>query len=126
MTHNGQKMKRTTYYKARHDAGVDNGVGSKVDGKVDGRVDGGNGVGICVGVDVNGRNGRLTSSGSGMPPLLSKPHDPPYPMQPYATKLLQFHNSTNPNTTPYKSPMVSTGDDAMGRGMPCQGHHTTV
>ena len=47
-------------------------------------------------------------------------------MQPYATKPLQFHNLTNPNTTPYKFPMVDAGDGAMGRGMPYQGHCTTV
>ena len=58
--------------------------------------------------------------------LLSEPHDQPYPMQPYATKPLQFPNFTNHDTIPYKFPMVGAGDGAMGRGMPCQGHHTMV
>ena len=57
---------------------------------------------------------------------LSEPHDQPYPTQPYTTEPLQFHNPTNPNTTPYKFLTVGAGDGAMGKGMPCQGHHTTV
>ena len=75
-------------------------------------------------VDVDVLGGGLTSSG--VPPSLSEPHDPPYPTQPYATKPLQFHNFTNSDTTPYKPPMVGARDGAMGRGMPCQGHRTTV
>ena len=77
-------------------------------------------------VDVDIMEGGLISLGLGVPPLLSEPHDQPYPTQPYITKLLQFHSFTNPNTILYKFPTVDTGDDAMGRGMPCQGHHTTV
>ena len=61
-----------------------------------------------------------------LPPSLSKPYDPPYPMQPYAIKPLQFHSFMNYDTTPYKFPTVSAGDGAMGRGMPCQGHGTMV
>ena len=57
---------------------------------------------------------------------LSEPHDQPYPMQPYATEPSQFHDPTNPNTTPYKFPTVGAGDSAMGRGMLCQGHLTSV
>ena len=124
--YDGRKRKRTTYCKARHDAGADDGFGEEVGKEVDDRVDGGDGVGICVGVDVNGKGGRLTSWGSGVPPSLSEPHDPPYPTQPYATKPSQFHDSKNPNTTPYKFPIVGAGDGAMGRGVPCQGHCTTV
>ena len=126
MAHDGWKRKRTTYCKARHDAGADDGVGEDVGKGVDGGVDGGDGVGICVGVHVNGRGGGLTSSGLGVPPSLSKLHDPPYPTQPYTTKPLQFHDFTNPNTTRYKFPTVGAGDGAMGRGMPYQGHRTTV
>ena len=62
----------------------------------------------------------------GLLSLLSEPHDQPYPTQPYATKPLQFHSVTNPDTIPYKFPTVGAGDDAMGRGMPCQGYRTTV
>ena len=62
----------------------------------------------------------------GLLSLLSEPHDQLYPTQPYATKPSQFHESTNPNTTPYKFPTVGAGDGAMGRGMPCQGHCTMV
>ena len=62
----------------------------------------------------------------GLLSLLSEPHDQPYPMQPYVTKPLQFHSVTNPDTIPYKFPTVGAGDGAMGRGMPCQGHRTTV
>ena len=58
----------------------------------------------------------------GLLSLLSEPHDQPYPTQPYATEPSQFHDPTNPNTTPYKFPTVGAGDGAMGRGMPCQGH----
>ena len=75
-------------------------------------------------VDVAVIGGGLTSSGP--PPSLSKPHDQPYPTQPYATKPSQFRNFTNCDTNPYKFPMVGAGDSAMGRGMPCQGHHMTV
>ena len=57
-----------------------------------------------VNVDVMG--GGLTSLGLGVPPLFSKPHDQPYLMQPYATKPLQFHSFTDPDTTPYKFPTV--------------------
>ena len=74
--------------------------------------------------DVDILEGRLTSLR--LPSSLSKPHDQPYPMQHYATKPSQFHIFTNPNITPYKFPTVSTGDGAMGRGMPCQGHHMMV
>ena len=75
-------------------------------------------------VDVDVLGGGLTSLGAS--PLLSEPHDQPYPTQPYATKPLQFHNFTNCDTIPYKLPTVSARDGAMGRGMLCQGHHTTV
>ena len=71
-------------------------------------------------VDVDVLGGGLTSSGA--PPLLSEPHDQPYPTQPYATKPSQFPNFTNCDTIPYKFPTVGAGDGAMGRGMPCQGH----
>ena len=57
---------------------------------------------------------------------LSEPHDQPYPTQPYATKPSQFHSVTNPDTIPYEFPTVGAGDGVMGRGMPCQGHRTTV
>ena len=122
MVHNSWKRKRRTYCKARHNAGIDDGVGEEVNCGVDG----GNGRGICVGVDVDGKGGRLTSSGLRVPPLLSKPYDLPYPTQPYATKPLQFHNSTNTNSTPYKFPMIGAGDGVMGRGMPCQGYRMMV
>ena len=79
---------------------------------------------VTMDVDVDILGGGLTSSGA--PPLLSEPHDPPYPMQPYVTKSLQFHNFTNPNTTCYKFPTDSARDSAMGKEMPCQGHRTTV
>ena len=77
-------------------------------------------------VDVDVMGSGLTSSGLGVPPLLSKPHDQPYPMQPYTTKPCQFHSFTDPDTTPYKFPTVGTGDDAIGRGMPCQGYRTMM
>ena len=87
MVYNSRKRKRTTYCEARHDAGADDGIGEEVGEEVNGRVDGGDGMGICVEVDADSKGSRLTSSGSRVPPLLSKPRDPPYPMQPYATKL---------------------------------------
>ena len=75
-------------------------------------------------MDVDVLGGGLTSLGA--PPSLSEPPDQPYPTQPYATKLLQFHSFINCDTTPYKFPTVGAGDGAMGREMPCQGHRTTV
>ena len=75
-------------------------------------------------MDVDVLGGRLTSSET--PPSLSKPPDQPYLMQPYATKLLQFHIFTNYDTTPYKFPTVGAGDSAMGKGMPYQGHRMMV
>ena len=77
-----------------------------------------------VHVDVMGRE--LTSSGSGVLSSLSKPHDQPYPTQPHAIKPSQSCSFTNSDTTPYKFPTVGAGDGVMGRGMPYQGHHTTV
>ena len=114
----GQKGLRT-YHKNRHggDVGDDDGDDANGDG-------GGNGDDCTdegVGVDVIGKE----PTSLGVPPLLSEPHDLPYPTQPYATKLSQFHNSTNPNTTPYRFPTVGAGDGTMGRGMPCQAHRTT-
>ena len=113
----GQKGLRT-YRKNRHsgDVGDDNGD----DANGDSGGDGDNFADEGVGVDVMG--GELTSLEA--PPLLSEPHDPPYPTQPYTTKLSQFHNSTNPKTTPYKFPMVGARDGAIGRGIPCQSHRT--
>ena len=75
-------------------------------------------------MDVDVLEGGLTSLGA--PPSLSEPPDQPYPMQPYTTKPSQFPNSTNRNTIPYKFPTVGARDGAMGRGMPYQGHCTTV
>ena len=53
-----------------------------------------------VGIDILG--GGLTSLGAS--PSLSKPHDQPYPTQPYITKLSQFHNFTNCDTNPLRTP----------------------
>ena len=78
-----------------------------------------------VDVDVDVLEGRGPTS-LGLPPSLSEPHDPPYPTQPYATKPSKFHSFINPDTIPYEFPTVDAGDGAMGRGMPYQGHHTTV
>ena len=75
-------------------------------------------------VDIDVLGGGLTSSG--VSPSLNEPHDQPYPTQPYTTKPSQFCNFTNRDTTPYKFPTVGAGDGAMGKGMPCQGHRTTV
>ena len=54
-----------------------------------------------VNVDVMG--GGLTSSGSGVPLSLSKPHDQLYPMQPYTIKPLQFYNLRIPIPPPTNS-----------------------
>ena len=40
--------------------------------------------------------------------------------------LLQFCGFTNPDNIPYKFPTVDAGDSTMGRGMPYQGHRTTI
>ena len=94
-------------------------------GEIDDGVDGIDGDGnVDTGADVDVLGGGLANLR--LPPSLSEPHDPPYSTQPYAAKPSQFHDSTNPNTTPYKFPTVGAGDSAMGRGMPCQGHHTMV
>ena len=77
-----------------------------------------------VDVDVDILESRLTSLR--LPPWLSEPHDQPYLMQLYVTKLLQIHSFTNPDTTPYKCPMVGAWDGVMGRGMPYQGPRITV
>ena len=79
---------------------------------------------VDIEVDVDVLEGRLTSLM--LPPSLSEPHDQPYPMQPYVTKLSQFHSFTNCDTVPYKLLTVGTGDSAMGRGMLCQGYRMTV
>ena len=111
MAHNGRKRKRTTYRKARHDAGADDGVDEEVGEEVDGGVDDGDGVGICVGVAVDSRDGELTSSGSEVPPWLSEPHDLPYPTQPsrrnFATLQIAIPPPTNsqrsvPGTAPWE------------------------
>ena len=44
-----------------------------------------------VDVDVDVLEGGLTSSG--VPPSLSKPHDQPYPMQPYANQVVAILQS---------------------------------
>ena len=115
----GYKEPRT-YCKDGHGAEIGDG-GDGLDGAM-AMVEVNANVNINVDVDILG--GGLNSSGT--PPSFSEPHDQPYPMQPYATKLLQFCNFTNHDTHPYKFPMVGAGDGAMGRGMPCQGHCTTV
>ena len=60
-----------------------------------------------VDVDVDILEGGLTSSG--VSPLLSEPHDQPYPTQPYATKLLQFHNLQIPIPSPMNSQQLAPG-----------------
>ena len=109
-----------TYRKDRHGAEIGDG-GDGLDGAMAMAKANAN---ANMNVDVDILGGGLTSLRA--PPSLSEPHDQPYPMQPYATKPSQFHNFTNCDTTPYKFPTVSAGDSAMGRGMPCQGHRTTV
>ena len=42
------------------------------------------------------------------------------------TKLLQFHSFINLDIILYKFLTVGSGDGAMGRGMPCQGHRAMV
>ena len=53
-------------------------------------------------VDVDILDSGLTSLR--LPPSLSEPHDPPYPMQPYATKPLQFRNLTKSQYYPLQIP----------------------
>ena len=55
---------------------------------------------MVIGVDVDVMGGELTSLGSRVLSSFSKPRDQPYPIQPYTTKLLQFHSFTNSDTTP--------------------------
>ena len=86
----GQKGSRT-YRENRHGGDV-----GDVDGDGDGVGGDGDGAGGGFDVDVMGGDrptwGLLSS--------LSEPHDQPYLTHPYATEPSQFHDPTNPNTTP--------------------------
>ena len=71
---------------------------------------------MVMGVDVDVMGRELTSSGSRALSSLSKPHDQLYPMQPYATQPLQFHDFTNPDTNPLQIPNGRRRGRRRGKG----------